>query len=161
MTELLRKLALSRMQAFASQHKGEWPVGSNLGQFVTMVLEPAGLTPPEPYCAATISFAFQMAAKQNGVPMPFIYTAGALALFHQCQKKGWEVDAEDIQPQDLIFWHRGPINTGKGHVGIVEYGLNGGRLQTIEGNHANTVDHFHYDESGWRLHFAGAARVPG
>ena len=162
LTPTLRGQALKQMQAWAAAHKGEVPPGTNLGPFVAYVLAPMGLAPPQPYCAATISMAFQEAAAQLDRHMPFLNTAGALALFHLGQSKGWEIKDTEIQPGDLIFWHRGPVESGLGHVGIVEYGLNlNGNVQTIEANHSSTVDHFHYDMDGWLHNFVGAIRVPG
>jgi hypothetical protein len=158
----LRATALGQMIEWAAEGKGETPPGSNLGPWVAEILKPAGLVPPEPYCASAISRAFQLASEKIGVAMPFKYSPGARNLFAQCQQKGWEVDKESIQPGDLIFWRRGTADSGLGHVGFVEYGLSpNGNIQTVEANHGSTVAHFHYDREGWSHNFIGAIRVPG
>jgi hypothetical protein len=162
MPTLLRTLALASFRKWAAAHEGETPPGSNLGPFVKMVLQPVGLESPQPYCAATMSFAFYSAAKTNGVAMPFAYTAGALKLFHECQDLGFEIDKSEIQPEDLVVWHRGPNSGGLGHIEIVEFGLNpNGNIQTVGANHSSKIDHFHYDHAAWTHNFVGALRIPG
>lgn len=152
------RIALGELKAGAR----EIPTGSNLGPFVAKYLKPAGLTPPQPYCASAMSWIFLEAAKELDLPMPFHYSPGALNLFHACQDKGWEIkQAARVQPADLIFWHRGPTASGLGHVEIVEFGMNEGRLQTIGFNHTSQVDTFHYDQAQWKKNFVGFIRVPG
>lgn len=151
------QIALGELKAGAR----EIPTGSNLGPFVTKYLKPAGLKPPQPYCASAISWCFKEGAEQLGIPMPFHYSPGALSLFHQLQDKGWEIKAAKVQPGDLIFWHRGPTNSGLGHVEIIQFGMNEGKIQNIGFNHTSQVETFHYEQAQWKKNFVGFIRVPG
>lgn len=158
----LRMNALAHMLDWSANHKGEIPAGSNEGPFVSYVLEPAGLSTPQPYCAATQSKAFQLAAQSANVPMPFRYSASARNIFAQGKKNGWEIDKEDIQPGDLIIWRRGTQDSGLGHIEIVHYGLNpNGNIQTVGANHGSVVAEFHYDREHWEHNLIGVIRVPG
>lgn len=132
--------------------------GNNRGPFVTKYLAPAGLTPPQPWCASFVSWCFQQAAKQLGLPMPFAYCPGARRLFNSLVAEGWKVTG-DPEPGDLIFWSRGALSSGLGHVGIVEY-AHDGMIQTIEGNHTADVARFKYHWQGM-LRLLGFCRVPG
>lgn len=161
MSQTIRAAALAQMQQWAAEHKGEVPPGSNLGPFVAMVLAPASLTPPQPYCASAISMAFKMAAQKVGKDMPFPYSPGALNLWRHLRMDGCTVDESEAEPGDLIFWRRGDPQKGLGHVGIVSAGPNDGRVLTVEANRASTVSYFHYNAGEWEHNFVGFARVPG
>lgn len=130
--------------------------GNNRGPWVEKYLAGAGLRPPQPWCAAFACWCVHEACLQLHLPMPMRYTASALTLFHECQDEGWQVQA--CQPGDLVFWHRGYVGSGLGHVGIVEY-VHDGKIQTIEGNHTSQVAKFRYT---WPFaDFVGYIRIPG
>lgn len=115
--------------------------GNNHGPFVADCLKPVGLVPPQPWCAAFVSYCFLQACGGNAGLMPFRYSAKAHAILNIGQKKAWGV--QQPLPGDLIIWSRGPINHGHGHIGFVEE-VRGGQLYTIEGNNNPQVGRFEY-----------------
>lgn len=131
--------------------------GNNRGPHVRKYLGGAGLEEGNPWCASFVSWCYRQAAKTKSATMPFAYCPGARRLFNSLKSKGWKVD--EPLPGDLVFWTRGPINSGLGHVGFVEY-AHDGLIQTIEGNHTAAVDRFKY-EVGHMPRFLGFIRVGG
>jgi hypothetical protein len=61
--------------------------GNNLGPFVEKYLKPAGLMPPESWCASFASWCYLQACGGNASQMPFPYCPGARALLKEFQDK--------------------------------------------------------------------------
>jgi hypothetical protein len=144
--------------AFASRElaagAGEM-AGNNRGPFVKKYLAPLNLVEGNPWCAAFVSWCFLQACGDSRA-MPFRYSASARGIFSECRKKGWLT--ADPMPGDLIAWTRGPVGSGKGHIGFVEK-VQQGFLQTIEGNRTSKVERFQY-ESGRIEKLLGFIRIP-
>ena len=115
--------------------------GNNRGKWVRKYLAGAGLEEGLPWCASFVSWCYREAADTLGIPQ-VKYCPSARRLYAACAKKGWKV--ETPLPGDLVFWTRGPMNRGLGHVGFVEY-AHDGLMQTIEGNHTSKVERFKYE----------------
>ena len=131
--------------------------GNNRGRWVRKYLAGAGLEEGLPWCASFVCWCYREAADVLGTPRPFAYQPSARRLYTACRKKGWRV--ETPQPGDLVFWTRGPVNKGLGHVGFVEY-AHDGLIQTIEGNRTSRVERFKYEWEGMPR-FLGFIRVEG
>ena len=129
--------------------------GNNRGRWVRKYLAGAGLEEGLPWCASFVSWCYREAAEKLGIPPPFAYQPSVRRLYTACLKKGWRV--ESPQPGDLVFWTRGPVNRGLGHMGFVEY-AHDNLIQAIEGNHTSKVERFKYEWKGM-TRFLGFIRV--
>jgi len=122
--------------------------GNNSGEFVAKYLEPAGLVPPQNWCASFVSWCFLQAVGGNKGDMPFKYSPGARNILSQFKRKGWAYnlndDSEKIpEPGDIIAWWRGTVTGWMGHIGLVHH-FAGGFVYTIEGNRSSKVEGFDY-----------------
>jgi len=120
--------------------------GNNLGPFVEKYLKPAGLVPPESWCASFASWCYLQACGGTSSQMPFPYCPGARALLKEFQDKGWAFKPSSTYqpvPGDLVFWWRVRMDGWEGHVGLVHQ-LQDGMLYTVEGNRSPRVQGFSY-----------------
>jgi uncharacterized protein (TIGR02594 family) len=115
--------------------------GNNQGSFVQKYLRPAGLTPPQPWCAAFVSWCLRAAARSIGVEAPLPYTASARLLWSLGRRRG--LLASTPQAGDIVVWSRGKSTGPYGHAGIVSMVTEGG-FCAIEGNHSSRVEEFRY-----------------
>ena len=129
--------------------------GNNRGPWVRKYLAGAGLEEGLPWCASFVSWCYREAADKLEIPPPFAYQPSVRRLYTACVKKGWRVEIP--QPGDLVFWTRGLVNRGLGHMGFVEY-AHDNLIQTIEGNHTSKVERFKYEWPGMPR-FLGFIRV--
>ena len=133
--------AIAELQAGAGEIGG-----NNSGPFVEKYLKPAGLVPPEPWCASFVSWCFLQGSGEDSAHMPFRYCPGARALLAKFQEQGWafkpEVGYQPV-PGDLVFWWRVQLSGWQGHVGLVHQ-VKEGMLYTIEGNKSPRVQGFSY-----------------
>lgn len=137
------QVAINEMQAGACEIGG-----NNMGKFVAKYLEPAGLVPPQYWCASLVSWCFLQASGGNKSKMPFKYSAGARNILSQFKNKGWDFTLNDgsgkmPEPGDIIVWWRGKIDGWSGHIGLVHHSADG-FIYTIEGNRSSKVEGFDY-----------------
>jgi hypothetical protein len=127
--------------------------GNNRGPFVAKYLEPSGLRPPQPWCAAFASWCLLRAAEKRDLK-PFPYFVSAREMFNWARAGGFLV--EKPKPGSLVFFSRGGLFSWKGHCGIVS-GVTKSRITVIEGNRSSRVQAFGYDPRQIRnlLGFAG------
>lgn len=133
--------------------------GNNSGPWVSKYLNPAGLIPPQNWCASFVSYCYMKAAgsKEN---MPFRYSPGAKDILSQMKKKGWVIPSgTDPEPGDIVVWWRVRADGWQGHIGLVHHTADG-FIYTIEGNKSSKVQGFHYVKSNMEklLGFARIAR---
>lgn len=122
--------------------------GNNSGEFVAKYLEPAGLVPPQSWCASFVSWCFLQAVGGNKNDLPFKYSPGARDILSRFKRKGWAYKLNDDsgkipEPGDIIVWWRGKITGWMGHIGLVHH-FSGGFVYTIEGNRSSKVEGFDY-----------------
>ena len=99
------------------------------------------------WCAALISYAYEVVCDRHGMQMPFARSRGAKRLFARIAAAGEIVPlvisgpAADIsipEPGDTVAWHRGRSGgrwNWTGHIGIVSrVSVGAGRYWSIEGN---------------------------
>lgn len=126
--------------------------GNNRGRFVAKYLQPCGLKPPQPWCAAFISWCIREGSKKRPA-MP--YMCSARQLFNWAGSHGLRL--EKPEPGCLIFWKRGLLGW-QAHVGFVER-VEPGKIATIEGNRTSKVQRFQYQ--GPRIsRILGYIRIP-
>lgn len=130
--------------------------GNNSGAFVEKYLKPAGLRPPQPWCAAFVSWCIAVAAKKVKKPSPIPYTASARRLLYAAIRAG--LITHDPQPGDLVVWSRGSPSGPFGHIGIVVKRI-GDEIETIEGNREPKVAIFKY-RLGKMPRLLGFIRIP-
>lgn len=130
--------------------------GPNQGPFVEKYLAPSGLKPPQPWCAAFVSWCLMKAAQNTKVQAPFPYTARARTYYRLAVKMG--LLTQEPLPGDLIVWSRGHPSGPLGHIGFIS-AKNAGRIQTIEGNRNDRVDTFRY-KIGAIPRLLGFIRIP-
>jgi hypothetical protein len=113
----------------------EEPPGSNQGRMVNQYLDSVDCVHGSFWCAAFVYYCFNEAANNLGRRNPLYKTASCLAHWNNSSAK--KVLASDalnkpalIKPGSIFIIDHGG---GHGHTGIVEK-VNGGYLQTIEGN---------------------------
>ena len=104
-----------------------------------------------------------LTAGECAVELPFARTGGAKALFKRIRKAGTDLgkDLSLVQPGDVICWHRGKEGSWKGHIGIIEFVDDSGRVNCVEGNVGRfpaKVKQLIHDPSHERL--VGYARLP-
>jgi hypothetical protein len=120
--------------------------GDNRGADVRRYLAPTGLTEPNNWCAAFVSWCYLQACKGDQGRMPFAYSAGARALLKQFRDRDLAHPPQSGYsplPGDLVVWWRVRADGWQGHVGLVHH-VRDGMLYTIEGNHASKVQGFSY-----------------
>ena len=130
--------------------------GNNLGPFVEKYLVPAGLRPPQPWCAAFVSWCVHKAARKLKRNAPIPYLAGARAILNRARRL--DLLTHDPQPGDLVVWSRGNPAGPMGHIGIVA-GREDGAIDTIEGNKTSKVERFSY-RLGSMPRLLGFVRLP-
>ena len=114
--------------------------GNNRGPFVAKYLQPSGLRPPQPWCAAFMSWCLLSASKKLGLtPLP--YFVSAREMFNWAKASGYIVD-EPIAGC-LVFFSRGGLFSWKGHCGIVD-SISRSKLVIIEANRGPRVQKFTY-----------------
>ncbi len=79
----------------------------------------AGFGGNGPWCAAFIYFDIDEASSARKETNPIQRTHSARRLFGRVAKAGWLVNAQMVQPGDIVLWARGGKDSGKGHIGIV------------------------------------------
>lgn len=119
--------ALARAQADVGVTED---LGHNDGKRIREYFAPFGMKPPQDWCAAALSSWIKGGPVQGSV--------GAKAIMGQfIQANKWvpkaNLTSKDLVPGNIVVWHRGPTNSPKGHIGIIE-SSNGGNLTTIEAN---------------------------
>jgi hypothetical protein len=127
--------------------------GNNRGPFVAKYLEPSGLRPPQPWCAAFASWCVLKATRRLGqTDLP--YFISAREMFNWAKASGYL--QKEPKPGSLVFFARGGLFSWKGHCGIVS-SVSKRRITIIEGNRSNRVQAFGYDRANIRnlLGFAG------
>ena len=122
--------------------------GNNRGPFVAKYLQPAGLVPPQFWCASFVSWCFLRATGDDVESMPFDYSAGARNIFNQFKRKGWTFTSNNAndrlpEPGDIVTWWRVKADGWQGHIGLVHH-YHRGFLYTIEGNRSSRVEGFDY-----------------
>lgn len=132
--------------------------GNNRGPFVAKYLEPSGLKPPQPWCAAFVSWCLMRAAKAVGARRP-PYFLSAREMFNWAKAAG--LLEKQPSPGGLVFFARGGVMSWKGHCGVVAATLKSG-FQTIEGNRTSRVQLFRYTTATppLLLGFIGTTRLP-
>jgi hypothetical protein len=141
----LARKALSHAIAELNRGAGERG-GNNRGPDVRRYLAPAGLSEPNNWCAAFVSWCYLQACNGAQERMPFDYTAGARALLNQFRRKAQaHLPGVDYAPMpgDVVVWWRVKADGWQGHAGLVHQ-VRDGRLYTIEGNHSSRVAGFDY-----------------
>jgi hypothetical protein len=118
--------------------------GNNSGPFVAKYLRPTGLLPPQPWCAAFVSWCIRQAARHTRVKPRIQYSASSMTLLRSAAIAG--LRRNEPAPGSLVFWGRGAPGGGLGHVGIVE-AVENGVFHTIEGNRTSRVQRFAYPRS--------------
>ncbi|MCW5946742.1 MAG: CHAP domain-containing protein [Fimbriimonadales bacterium] len=131
--------------------------GNNQGPFVEKYLNPSGIRPPQPWCAAFVSWCLRESARINRTMPPLPYFIRARSFYRDGLSRG--LLAKDPQPGDIVVWWRGRKDGPLGHVGIVEL-RHGQWIQTIEGNRTTKVARFTYD-LGRMPRLLGFVRIPG
>jgi hypothetical protein len=136
--------------AIAEMKKGAGEIGGdNSGKYVAKYLQPAGLVPPQSWCASFVSWCFLQAVGGAKTDMPYDYSAGAKDIRNQFRDKGWAFDINEgsgkvPEPGDIVVWWRGANISGwEGHIGLVHH-CSDGFLYTIEGNKSPKVEGFDY-----------------
>lgn len=127
--------------------------GNNRGPFVAKYLEPSGLRPPQPWCAAFASWCLLRSTRKHELPdLP--YFISAREMFNWA--KAGRMLREAPMPGHLMFFSRGGIFSWKGHCGIV-VSASRSRIVTIEGNRTSRVQTFEYSTAAVSnfLGFAG------
>jgi len=122
--------------------------GENLGEYVAKYLGPAGLSPPQSWCASFVSWCFLQAVGGNKENMPFNYSPGARDIYSQFRRKQWHFKWGDPggktpEPGDIVAWYRYTLADWQGHIGLVHHYADG-FLYTIEGNRSAKVEGFDY-----------------
>lgn len=107
--------------------QAEEPKGSNSGPMVDQYLSAVGLDPGYAWCAAFVFWCHGQAANVASITNPVPRTAGVLDLWRRSTAN--RVKAP--RPGDVFVMDYG---RGKGHTGFVERVLDGGVIETIEGN---------------------------
>jgi hypothetical protein len=115
--------------------------GNNLGPFVAKYLAPTGLQPPQPWCAAFVSWCVRRVHSILGTRQLQPYTASALGMLRSLRDLGAVVG--NPRPGGLVFWRRGSRGRGLGHVGII-VATYAQTYETIEGNRTPEVSRFRY-----------------
>jgi len=133
--------------------------GNNMGKFVAKYLKPAGLVPPESWCASFVSWCFYETVGEDKKKMPFQYSPGARNLLEIFKAKKWSFsDGSKALPGDIIVWWRESQASWKGHIGFVHH-VADGFVYTIEGNKSSKVEGFKYPLSRIEQ-LLGFGRVP-
>lgn len=114
-------------QARAQLGQAELPKGSNSGPMVDQYLASVGLNPGYAWCAAFVFWCHREAAMVAGITNPVPRTAGVLDLWNRSTANR----VKKPRPGDVFVMDYGH---GKGHTGFVERMLDGGLIETIEGN---------------------------
>lgn len=113
--------------------------GNNKGRFVAKYLSPAGLHPPQAWCAAFVSWCLQQARRKLEVGPALPYMVSARNLFLAARAAGLALT--EPEPGCLIFWKR--ALPWQGHVGFVT-AVEDGSIETIEGNRGPRVQTYRY-----------------
>ena len=114
-------------QARAQLGEAELPKNSNTGPMVDKYLASVGLKPGYAWCAAFVYWCFDEAANVASITNPVPRTAGVLDLWNRSTRHR----VKTPRPGDVFVMDYGH---GKGHTGFVERVLDGGLIETIEGN---------------------------
>lgn len=130
--------------------------GNNRGSFVEKYLKPTGLRPPQPWCAAFVSWCIAQAAKKEKKSCPLPYSASARQFLYAATKRGYIT--ADPQPGDLVVWSRGNPSGPSGHIGIISK-REGDEIEAIEGNRQPKVATFKY-HLGKMSRLLGFIRLP-
>jgi len=127
--------------------------GNNRGPFVAKYLKPSGLKPPQPWCAAFVSWCVLQSTEKNNLErLP--YFLSAREMFNWAQASGFLTN--DPKPGTLVFFARGGLFSWKGHCGIVA-SVTPSKITTIEANRTSRVQTFTYNRAAipMLLGFAG------
>lgn len=131
--------------------------GNNLGPFVEKYLKPSGIRPPQPWCAAFVSWCLRESARINRTIPPLPYFIRARSFHRDGLTRGLLV--KEPQPGDIVVWWRDRRDGPLGHVGIVEHRQDQS-IQTIEGNRTPKVARFNY-KLGRMPRLLCFVRIPG
>lgn len=116
----------------------EQPRGSNRGPYINEFIEFTGLKPPQPWCAAFVSFVIHKAAGELGVNTDFPKTALTPQILAYAKRKGNLITRAEMdsgakpQPGDVFLLYYPTLNR-VAHTGFVERVLPL-VVVTIEGN---------------------------
>jgi hypothetical protein len=131
--------------------------GNNRGPFVAKYLGPSGLKPPQPWCAAFVSWCLLRATRKLELPdQP--YFISAREMFNWARASGFLADQP--KPGDLVFFSRGGLFSWKGHCGIVA-AVSASKMAVIEGNRGTRVQQFGYFLPETRNILGFASVIPG
>lgn len=132
--------------------------GNNRGEWIRTYCAPAG--DGHEWCAAFAGWAYQRAAEQLALPLPFARSLGAKRLGKNAAQVGRRFpDAREARAGDLVIWDRGAAGSWSGHVGMVERVLDEHAIVTIEGNSGVNVRRRQHDLSRERFAFFASIRV--
>jgi hypothetical protein len=125
------KLALKAVEMAISE-LGLAEDGKNGGPNVARWIAPA--KPPANYCAGGCGYAYEAAAREMGIPLPFQRSLLAKTIGKNVATVGRRFNSpRDAQPGDLLVLHRDRDQPWSGHVELVER-VAGDALHTIAFN---------------------------
>ena len=118
--------------------------GNNLGPYVAKYLKPSGLKPPQPWCAAFVSWCLTEVCHRLKVPpvAPYFVSAKRFLAWGRMMALASRIP----RAGSLAVWHRGDPSNGLGHIGIVTT-ASPKVLTTIEGTRGPRVGRFNYEVS--------------
>jgi len=116
----------------------EQPKGSNRGPFIDDFIRFTGLQPPQPWCAAYVSFVVHKAAEELNITTDFPKTAWTPTILNWARKSNKLITQQELQlgakpKQGDIFLLYYPALNRVAHTGFVERALPF-FVVTIEGN---------------------------
>jgi hypothetical protein len=117
----------------------ESPKGSNRGPYIDEFIKFTGLQPPQPWCAAFVSYVIHKAADELGIPTDWPKTASTPQILRYGKQSGKLITRQEIQlgakpqPGDVFLLYYPALNR-VAHTGFVERVLPLGVITTIEGN---------------------------
>ena len=121
---------LARARADLKAGVKEEPLGSNTGRRVREMQAHTWLGGTRwPWCAAAVV----TWAEEAGFTLPY-QGAGAYAWLDWAKKAGWTCTPAQAIPGDFVVF-----NIGAGHIAMLELPVEGGNVQTIDGNSSDRV----------------------
>ncbi len=134
--------------------------GNNCGPDVVRYRR--GVNDKGSWCAAFVSYAWEEAAAETGLYLPFKRSHGAQRLYKAIRAVGHEVSAVP-RIGACVCWERPEAGAWAGHVGIVVgFDATSNTLVTVEGNRGrfpSRVAEFTYPEGRWLNRLIGIASL--
>ncbi|WP_437591511.1 peptidoglycan-binding domain-containing protein [Sorangium sp. So ce1000] len=139
----------------------------NYSERIQKMLDAVGVTWPDEWCAAAVTFWLRAAAQELHVEPPVRGSAGALALKAQFERAERFVSAEELrrnpallQPGMVGFETRGDPGSGKGHTYAIASAATAMRFTSIDANGGSLGDRVAETQRDLRHpRFLGAGRV--